>query len=695
MGAKRIFTGAVLAALLAATVPAGVAQAASTCDPIDDRACLLPWPNNHFTTRQKGSSTGLRLDLKASMFPKNTSGRPAFPTDLNRSDGFSPGPQIMTYVKGLDLERSGAVPVTDIGSYTRRDQPVLLLDARTGRRQPAWAEMDANPDSEAASDGLLIIRPARNLAEGRRYVVVLRNLKDSAGATIPAPDAFAAIRDGKARGNLAARARELKGAFAVAARAGVRRSSIYRAWDFTVASERGLTERALSMRNEGFAALGDRNLKDLKVAGRSPAFRIDKVTNYTEAENEKLMRRVEGTLTVPCYLDTANCAPGGTFRFARQRSGRFAWVPRQNGTMSFPFYCAIPRAAAQAPARPVIYGHGLLGNPAESFGSGNQTFAQAHNIAFCATREIGMSDEDVPNAIRLLGDMSLFASFPDRLQQGFLNQLMMGRAMIHPQGFTADEAFKGPSGSPLLDTSRLGFNGNSQGGILGPAITALAPDFTRAVFGVPGMNYSMLLPRSIDFEDYELVFKPSYAGRLERTMILGIIQTLWDRGEANGWALHATDDPPAGTPKHQALLEIVVGDHQVSQYSGEALARTLGASVRTPVFSAGRSDETVPFWGVPTNGPAAGSWAVMFDSGPCRKSADQSPMECLPSGQFRSDGGVGTPLPPVSPRAPTLGQDPHGIFDLSRGEQASAFFGGSFRDVCPQGVACRLSMWPY
>lgn len=691
MRMKIIVAGAAVASALAP----GVAQAAASCDPIDTRACLLPWPNNHFTTKQKGSATGLRLDLKASMFPKNTKGQPALPADLNRSDGFSPGPQVMTYVKGLDLEKSGAVPVTDIGSYSRRDQPVLLLDAKTGKRQPVWAEMDANPDGEPASDGLLIIRPARNLAEARRYVVVLRNLKNSSGATIPAPAAFARIRSGKATGALAARARELKGAFKAAAKAGVSRSSIYLTWDFTTASERGLTERALSMRNQSFAGIGDKNLKDQKVAGSSPQFKIDKVIDYTAAENEKLMRRVEGTMTVPCYLNTANCAPGGTFRFERQKAGSFTFVPKRNGSMSFPFYCAIPRVAAARPARPVVYGHGLLGNPAESFGAGNQAFAATYGILFCATREIGMSDEDVPNAIKLLGDMSLFASFPDRLQQGFLNQLMMGRAMIHPKGFVADAAFQDSSGKPLIDTTELFFNGNSQGGILGPAITALSPDFTRSVFGVPGMNYSMLLPRSVDFDDYELIFKPAYSGRLERSMILGIIQTLWDRGEANGWALHTTNDPLPGTPRHQALLEIVVGDHQVSQYSGEALARTIGATVRTPVFTPGRSDEKVPFWGVKTSGPANGSYAVMFDSGPCRKESTQAAMDCLPARDFRGAGGVGTPVPPIAPTAPRLGQDPHGIFDLSRGEQASAFFGGTFKDVCPSGVACRLSMWPY
>ena len=37
---------------------------------------------------------------------------------------------------------------------------------------------------------------------------------------------------------------------------------------------------------------------------------------------------------------------------------------------------------------------------------------------------------------------------------------------------------------------------------MGGALTALAPDLDRAVLGVPGMNYSTLLRRSVDFDLY-------------------------------------------------------------------------------------------------------------------------------------------------------------------------------------------------
>ena len=131
--------------------------------------------------------------------------------------------------------------------------------------------------------------------------------------------------------------------------------------------------------------------------------------------------------------------------------------------------------------------------------------SQEHDFAFCATAWSGMSAEDIPNAVKLLGDLSGFASLADRNQQGFLNQLYLGRLLIHPQGLTANPAFAG-----LVDPSRLYYDGNSQGGILGAALTAMAPDFTRAVLGVPGINFSVLLTRSSNWDAYGAVFNPAY-----------------------------------------------------------------------------------------------------------------------------------------------------------------------------------------
>ena len=60
----------------------------------------------------------------------------------------------------------------------------------------------------------------------------------------------------------------------------------------------------------------------------------------------------------------------------------------------------------------------------------------------------------------LPGVKTHFASLPDRGQQGMLNFLYLGRAMIHPLGFSNDPAFQW-NGRSLIDTQRLYYDGGS------------------------------------------------------------------------------------------------------------------------------------------------------------------------------------------------------------------------------------------
>jgi hypothetical protein len=238
---------------------------------------------------------------------------------------------------------------------------------------------------------------------------------------------------------------------------------------------------------------------------------------------------------------------------------------------------------------------------------------------FCATPWIGMSNEDIPNAIKVLGDFSGMPTLPDRLQQGFLDALVLGRAMAHPQGLATSPLLQ-QGGRPIVQTGSIGYDSNSQGGIAGGALTALAPDFTRAVLGVPGMNYSVLLPRSADFDVYSKVMYPAYPDQVERPLILDLAQLLWDRGEGDGYAQHMTTDPLPNTPKHTVLLDVAFGDHQVTPFQADVEARTIGASIHTPILPAGRSPQKRPSWGIPaiTSYPFTGSAIVYWDAGPTR-----------------------------------------------------------------------------
>src|SRR5829696_4354601 len=281
-------------------------------------------------------------------------------------------------------------------------------------------------------------------------------------------------------------------------RAGIKRKSLYLAWDFTVASERSLSRRMLSIRDRAFAELGDRDLSDLKVEGAPPKYTIDRIVDYTPAQQPNVRRRIEGHVSVPCFLDQPGCPPGSRFRLGADR------LPQRipGNTYEAAFICNIPRSATPAhPARPSLYGHGLFGDAGEVGADNVEQLGNENDVLVCAADWIGMSENDLPNALGVLQDLSSFPTLPDRLQQGFLNFLYIGRAMVHPKGFAASLAFWDPQG-PLIDTRRLFYYGNSQGGIAGGALTALAPDFDRSVLYVGAMNYSLLVTRSVDFDPF-------------------------------------------------------------------------------------------------------------------------------------------------------------------------------------------------
>jgi hypothetical protein len=664
---------AVLAAMAALAAPA----AASGCDPIDPSRCLYPWPNDHF--RKHG-----RLALTESMMPANVAGKPIEPSDYNRSDGFSPGSTMITKVPGLDtpeaFARTGAVPITDLARAFDRHQPIVVINARTLRRQLIWAELDSNASTPA--DTALLIHPAKNLREGERYIVALRRLRGADGQLLQPSEAFRRYRDRiKTRDWAFERRRwRMEEIFHKLKRAGIKRKDLYLAWDFTVASARSLSGRLRHIRDDAFRALGDHDLGDLRVAGSSPKFTVTKVTDFTPAENAETRRRVEGTVEVPCYLDLPGCPPGS--RYVLGSDGLPVRTP--GNVHQANFICNIPRTVSgKTPGRVSLYGHGLFGGAGEVNVISRLPIATEHRIVLCASDWIGMAGADIPNTITILGDLSRFPTLADRLQQAMINFLYLGRAMIHPAGFAAHPAFRDEQGT-VLDTRRLFYSGGSQGGIAGGALTAVAPDFTRSVLIVPAMNYSLLLTRSIDFDPFAAVLYPAYPDELTRPLLLSLIQNLWDRGEPNGYAWHMTDDPYPNTPRHTVLLHMAFGDHQVANIGTEIEARTIGARIRLPAVDPGRHTDVQPYFGIEPirRYPYGGSALVVWDTGPLR------PPGCS------GDDCIGTAPPPITNTPPRLGQDPHGLTGREPLAQLqfARFIEGEFVDVCG-GLPCYAAGW--
>jgi hypothetical protein len=640
---------------VALAAPAAQAAPPKQCRYLVGGTSLLPFPNDAFTVRDRRSDTGRRVRIARRCTPRNKSGVRVSTTDQNRLDGFSPGSQLVLQVPGLHTQRafrrSRIAPITDIRASMRRNAPIVLLDARTRKRQAYWAEMDAN--ATRTRDRALLVHPAENLREGRRYVVVVRGLRTASGRRVgPARGLRRALR----------RNRKVRSLARIARRAKVGTRGIHQIWAFTVASERALQSRLLTIRNNAFAQLGDRNLADLRVEGRAPGFQVSTVQEYTPAENAQLMRRVEGTFTVPCYLTSPGCAPGGRFNL----NSRGVPVQRPGSVQTTNFVCVVPRAAAAAPGRASLYGHGLLGDAGEATrGTHVHLMAQEHNFTFCATDWSGFSSADVPNTIGILNNLSKFPEMADRIQQGFLNFMYLGRLMRHPQGLASHPALQ-VSGRAAFDTSALYYDGNSQGGILGGALTAAAPDHRFAALGVPGMNFSLLLTRSSNWDTYGQVFNPAYRDQATRPVSLSLIQMLWDRAESSGWAAHMTSDPPPGTPKHRVLMHVARGDHQVAPAAADIMARTVGARTNRTPMAPGTAQDRRPLFGIPrTSFPYAGSAIIYWEPG----------------------GGLArTPKQPLTNTPRHRGVDPHGDprYTVAARRQKAAFLSPAGRviDVC-------------
>ena len=647
------------------------------------------------------TDTGRRLNFNQASMPANRNGVTISNEDYLRADGYSPGNTIILKVPEVQtpaaFQNSGLVPINNVRRYAADNQPVVVINAETGERHPVWAELDANPTLPGKSgnpaNANIIIRPARNFDEGARYIVALRGLRNAQNQAVEPPLPFRVYRDRliTQQEPVESRRAHMEEIISTLQGNGFARSNLYMAWDFTVASEDSLAGRALDLRNDALDRLGDTTPGDGVIDGSAPTFTINSVTDPAGP----VLKQIDGSLTnVPCYLDTPGCPPLAKFAFDPGSDDpiidptTFADDPTRSGqpaTTGVDFRCIVPESVdggtSVDPAKPGLYGHGLLGLYTQV--GGQSRLANEDNSVWCATNWAGFSEDDLGTVLNSLSDLSNFQRLTDRMLQGFVNFTYLGRAMANPAGFNADPAFQYDAGSglePVLDNSELYFEGISQGAIMGGALTALSTDFTRSVLNVAGMNYSSLLRRSVDSDEYfelsGLGLYANYPSELERPLILSMMQLLWDRGEANGYAHHMTDDPLPDTPQHQVLLQLATGDHQVSNVTAEVEARTIGASVYKPALDPGRHWDVNPFMQLPgidfgpgpSFDPFEGSALVYYDGGPTSwfnngTSFPSAGIECS-HGNPATDPCQGSGVMPadeVPPRPENgFGADPHG-----------------------------------
>jgi len=660
------------------------------CEPLIQDACLLPYPSSTFLDADVSTPTGLRMHYDLGSLPSNASGTPIDPTDWNTLDGFSPGPTILALFpdSGLpvDLDLSGAAFHTDFAGSLDPNHPTVIMRADDGERIVHFAEMDVQTDDVVRK--ALVVRPGKRLDDATRYLVAMRGLVDEAGDPVQPPLGFRALRDGYTEAEIAAacgaacaaeleaRRATMEEVFTLLAANGVAREELQLAWDFTTASTEALTGWMVSIRDQAFAL-------------PTPGFTVTSVDDGGGAGfNTEIYARVEGTFAPPLFM-TAD-APAS-------RLNLVAGVPTQNGVATVPFVVDIPRIAvasenaAATPARGSLWGHGLLGSRYQ-LGALSE-LADGFNFVIAAVDMQGMSSDDVgPGVIPLLTDFSLFHRIPERLHQGFLNHLLLGRLMADPvSGFNSHAAFQlGVAGAGVIDTSQVFYSGGSQGGIFGVAIMGVTDNFDRGFLAVPGANYSTLLQRSIDFDPFFVLLDLSYPDKLTQMQLFALIQQQWDRAEPQGYLPHVLAGTLSDPPKpRKVLLHMATYDSEVSNLSTEIMTRSLGVPQVTPVH---RSFFDVPEMAAPFDGsafveidPQLGFSRCLTPGGSDAGAACTTNADCPGAGDPPERTECASGIPPLTNEAPQFNNGAHGSTGVpAAGAQIAAFLSntGTVEQFC-------------
>ncbi|MCY1065760.1 hypothetical protein OV090_13355 [Nannocystis sp. RBIL2] len=557
------------------------------CDPLVPSYCGFPFPSNVFTSADPTTVTGRRLALSAALIPDRAQGQPAQPDLWNRSDGFSPGLAVMSHLPGATV--AGLPGPWTLEDSLAFDSPTVLIDADTGERIAHFAELDMSHDQDDRR--AFMLRPVVRLTDNHRYIAAIRRVVDGDGDALPPSPAFKALRDDEAFDDpsIGERRGLYADIFTRLEQAGVARDDLQLAWDFTTASREHNTAGLLEMRDEALAAVGD----------DGPAYTLTLVD--AEHPDPRIGLYVEGTMTVPLYLDQ----PGPGARLVLDDDG----LPQQNGTAEFEFTVVIPQSAFTTPATPLQYGHGLLGSGRQELQLDPRVaFADTYGYALFAVDWIGMAADDSVAIADLVaaGDLEQFVTLVDRLHQGILNALL---AMRLVSGALVDDPMLQPMGQPLIDPSERYYHGDSQGGILGATYMALSTDVERGLLGVPGQPYSLLLNRGEAMGELFAPLNSAFPDGLDRQLVLALLQILWDRTEPTGYSHTIRTGNLPGSPPKEILIEVAIGDHQVSTLGAHIMARAIGGIANI-------APENRAIWGIDSAAaPYTGSAMVEYDFG--------------------------------------------------------------------------------
>lgn len=558
------------------------------CQPLLGGAdCLLPFPSDFFLAADDALPTGSRVVLAGAARPRTKRGGLADLGTWRAIDGAS-RLAMPTAVFPADVSGSTLPGYFSEPSLSQRpESSSLLLEVPTGRLVAHFVDLD--PRATSPERQALVMHPLEGLRERTRYVVAFQGLRGADGALVAAPEGFRRLRDGRARGDPVLeplQQRFDRDVFPALAAAGVERSAVQLAWDFTTGSDAWTQGDLLRVRE----------LTQAWLATHVPAVTLTSVEPLAEPD---LWRRVRGTVEVPLFLESTQ--PGAAL--ARDASG----AVQLNGTMRIPFLAQVPLVLRDTPgpATALTYGHGAFSTRDEALSQHPRDLATAARAVLFSIDWWGMSRVDLADTFDSVANRpSRCLAFTDGVHQGMANHIAFSAAVAGP--LRALPEFQDASSAPLYPAESSRFMGISQGHILGGLLAAVHPGLTRIGLNAGGGALSHALSRSRPLSDIFLLLDMD--DPLARRAFEATLQPYFDRIDGAFWARAVLTEPLPGNAPRRVLMQTGLGDPEVPNLASFLHARLLGLKQLEPAVPALWATETVA-------GPTTESAHVLFDLG--------------------------------------------------------------------------------
>lgn len=605
------------------SIPAG-------CSPLlHELHCGLPFPSDHFLVEDSALPSGHRVAIDGAAELVTNAGLSADITEFMPQDGFSRhAPIVWTFGVAVDPASVPGISA-DAAATVAAGFKIALLRANDGARVPFFVDVD--PRALEASREALVLRPLIKLDETTRYIVAVSGVTDVEGNSVPVPEGFRRLRDASVGDDPILRPlldRYEAEVFPLTTTAGIPRSDLQLAWDFTTGSDLhivGDMARARQLVLEEIA-------RTPPVATVEGFFEGAQLARVFDSQPETSWRFIELRMTGPRVVDGDEAGA----LLARDEAG----AVRLNGTTTFDVSIVIPASVRDgfSAGRALLFGHGFFGTRTEVESASVRRIANASGRAIMAIDCKGMSREDIGITSTSLGDVvSESLRFGERLPQTMMNWITLSefvaaggldtvvaqiggvdvRPFLRPASGegTSEQGGVSNAGAPIVDGTDMVHLGISQGHILAGVHTAVNARVRRTVMQVGGAGFTHLMFRARPFAGFLLFLDTTVPDPLDQQLLAAQFQRGFDRFDAAAWSPYVLDQaipdsPDNGAAGRQVLLQIGRGDSQVPNLGAFLHARYLGIPWVEP------SAVSVPFGLTTATAPVVGGSGIYaFDMG--------------------------------------------------------------------------------